>query len=264
MDSHQIWSPSTLGSLNASLGVSWGPREYTMIFFLVSKGEHDNQAVDKTFETCEGAPVFTYADALPYDWKQRGVTIGIVGWTTANDGKASWGDAEKMLQRFADLGGPNLVAQAQRCHLDMTAAKHLCKTIRTMDEANTARFTRAQLEDITSPGGYLFEAVRAIRAQEIPVTPLLVSAIFDTLLNFGIGGRYCPLAWLSKHARTGSKTKTLRGFLRWKATVGSKNNHNSCKHNAQCRSKMFRRLLREKQWYLDQTACEQAVQWTMK
>lgn len=251
--------------LNRNLGVQWSPQQYTMIFFLVSKGEHDNMDLAKTFLSADGGNVFTYADALSYDWTERGVTMGICGFTTANSGNSKYGDAENVLKRLHGLGGPDLIPIALRCHKDQEAAKHLVNAIRGFSEREAILFTHAQLDIISSPRGYLYEAFKAIRELDVPIKPLLVSAVFDSLLNFGIGGTHCPLAWLAKHGRRKSKTKTLRKMLKWKRKVGCINHHNSCKHNGQARSDMFADLLKKKEWNLeDVQACVKAAQWTMK
>lgn len=258
-----IFTPYRLDRLNQKLGLDWDTTPYTMAFFLVSKSEHNNQDPSKTFVSDKGTSVFTYAEPLSYDWMQRGVTMGVVGFTTANDGKASWGDAQKMLHVFHVLGGPDLLPQALRCHIDLTCAKHLCKTIESFSEHEQRRFVDAQFEVLTSKGGYLYESVDILRQLDIPVRPLLVAAIFDTLLNYGIGGTYCPLTWLRKNAVRGSKTKTLRKFLKWKRSVSYKNNHNSCKQNGYNRSDMFQKLLKKKSWDLDPVLCQRAVMWKM-
>ena len=244
------------------------------IFFLVSKGEHDNETYDKTFTSAEGKSVFTYASALSYDWKQRGVTMGIVGFTTANDKKAAWGDAQPMLRRFHALGGPDLVKEADRAHTDKKHADALCKTIQALkgDEYNT--FVEAQLDALCNKGGYMYETVHVLESCGIPVTPLAIAMVFDTLLNFGLGGRYCPVKWLQKHSMDSmdsmdvkdvdDPSRVLIQFLKFKALAGAKNNHNSCRHNAKARAGMFRRLVKRDAWSLPQSACERVVTWTMK
>jgi len=68
---------------------------WTAIFFLLSKSEHNNMKWDDTFTGEDGKSVFFYAKRLPYDGEQRGVTTGLAGWTTANDGKDAYGDFHK-------------------------------------------------------------------------------------------------------------------------------------------------------------------------
>jgi hypothetical protein len=251
--------------MNSRLNVNFTKEEYTMIFFMVSKSEHDNQDPDRTFLCANGESVWAYAEALSYDWHQRGVTMGIVGFTTANSGRASWGDATPVLMALKRMGGPDLLTLAETCHENKADAKTLCREIHSLDEEMMRRFATAQMEALTRPKtGYLFEAVNMCRELDVPIKPLLVGAIFDTLLNFGIGGRYCPLAWLRKHGKRGSKTKTLRRLLRWKRRISCINNHNSCKHNGRNRSDQFKRLLRQKEWSLSRKACMKAVWWQMK
>jgi len=257
-------SDGAVQALNSALNVTFTAHEYTMIFFLVSKSEHNNEDPKKTFMCANGESVWTYAEPLQHDWRQRGCTIGVVGFTTANSSKAAWGDAQPMLRTFRRMGGPDLLRLTDDCHKDKAAAHVFCSTIHSLSETEVELLTRAQLQQLASRKGYLFEAVRICRELDLPIKPLLIAAFFDSLLNFGIGGTYCPLTWLVAHAKRGSKTKTLRRFLRWKRKVGSLNSHNSCKHNARNRSDMFKQLLRKKAWSLDEQACRKVVRWRMK
>ena len=237
---------------------------WTSIFFLISKSEHDNEDYDKTFISAHGGSVFTYAEALRYDYKQRGVTCGLVGFTTANSGKASWGDAQPMFRIFHELGGPDLRPMASACRKDKSKADALCARIRSMNKAEHDTFMAAQVQALCCQGGYVFETAQALGSLHIPPSSLLFSAVLDTMLNFGIGGKWCPKKWLQKKGVEGNQEKTLKMFLRWKKKASSENHHNSCKHNAVCRTEMFSKLLREKQWSLCRDACEKVVKWTMK
>jgi hypothetical protein len=257
-------SPRAIDSLNRALDLRFTKDEVTMIFFLVSKSEHNNQDPKKTFVCANGDPVWTYAEALSYDWRQRGVTCGVVGFTSANCGKAEWGDAQPMLKTFRDMGGPDLLPLADTCHENKASADSFCRAIHELDDDDVERFCRAQMSALTGKKGYLYEAVAICRELDVPPKPLLIAALFDTLLNFGIGGKYCPLKWLRANGKRGSKTKTLRRLLRWKRKVSCLNNHNSCDHNGHERSDMFRTLLRKKEWNLDVTECCKVVRWRMK
>lgn len=237
---------------------------WTSIFFLVSKSEHDNEDYSKTFVSAHGGSVFTYAEALRYDYKERGVTMGLVGFTTANSGKAQWGDAQPMFRIFHELGGPDLCPMAAECHKDKSKADALCKRIRSMDKAEHDTFMAAQVQALCCRGGYVFETAQTLGSLHLPPTPLMFSAVLDTMLNFGIGGTWCPKAWLLKHGVEGDQEKTLKAFLKWKKGASSKNHHNSCKHNAKYRTKMFQTLLKKKEWSLSRAACEKVVKWTMK
>jgi hypothetical protein len=237
------------------------------IFFLVSKPEHDNEKWDSTFLDDTGRDVFTYAAALSYDWKQRGVTTGIVGFTSANDGKASWGDLRPVLDRYARLGGKDaerMLSLSETAHKKKADADTLCHSINALKGRDRDLFEQAQIEALCAPGGYVYEATAAIGGLDLPPHPLYVSIVFDTALNFGLGGEHCPRKWLAKNGTRGDAKKTFRAFLEWKASVGSKNNHNSCKHNAEQRSKQFKKLLDKNHLTLPRASCEEAVRWTMK
>lgn len=238
--------------------------EWLAIFFLVSKGEHDNQAWDKTFTSAHGESVFTYADALKYDWKQRGVTCGIVGFTTANDGKAEWGDAEPMFREFHKLGGPNLTPLAKDAHKNKEHAETLCKRIANLEGEEYEKFVDAQMAMLCKKGGYLYEAAHILDKCNLKTTPLFLAALFDTALNFGLSGKYCPVHWIKEHALRGNSARTLKAFLKFKAESGSRNHHNSCKHNAEERADQFLKLLQKGDWNLSRAGCEAVVTWTMK
>lgn len=238
---------------------------WTNIFFLISKSEHDNEDYDKTFISAHGGSVFTYAEALRYDWKNnRGVTCGLVGFTTANSGKASWGDAQPMFRFFHKLGGKDLIPLASECHIHKAKADALCQFIRSMDSSEHDLFMRAQVMALCCRGGYVYETAQILGELRLPPHPLLFAALLDTMLNFGLGGRWCPRAWLQKKGKRGNATVTLKRFLRWKKRVSSKNHHNSCRHNARCRSNMFKKLMKRNEWSLSRAACEKVVRWRMK
>ena len=236
--------------------------QYLMIFFLVSKSEHDNEDPSRTFLCADNLPVFLYCEALKYDYTDRGCTLGVVGFTTADSGKMP-GDAQPVLRRLFELGGPNLLDLADHCHSDKRAADTLCVKIRGLNDDECNLMIRAQLEALAGDG-YFGQTIRIIRDLGLPLKPLLVASIFDSLLNFGRGGKYCPLKFLRKHGVPGSKTKTLRALLKWKRKAGCKNDHNSCRSNAHNRSDMFKRLMRHKIWDLDEAWCKKVTKWTMK
>ena len=237
------------------------------IFFLVSKPEHDNEMWDSTFLDDEGRDVFTYAAALSYDWKQRGVTAGIVGFTSANDGKASWGDLQPVLHQYARLGGKDaerMLSLAETAHTSNADADALCDSIKSLHGHERDMFEQSQIDSLCAPGGYVHEAIDAIGDLDLPPHPLYVAIVFDTALNFGLGGEYCPKTWLAKNGTRGDAKKTFRAFLEWKASAGAKNNHNGCKHNAEQRAKQFKKLLDKNHLTLPRRSCEEAVRWKMK
>lgn len=237
---------------------------WTSIFFLISKSEHDNEDYSKTFVSAHGDSVFTYAEALRYDYRERGVTMGIVGFTTANSGRASWGDAQHVFKVFRMLGGPDLLPMTMQCHLDRSKATALCRVIRSLKGRERDIFIRSQMTVLCRPGGYIYETAQVLGDANLPPSPLMFAAVLDTMLNFGIGGRWCPKKWFKKHAVSGNQKRTLRKFLRWKKRVSKKNHHNSCAHNARCRSNMFKKLMKKRAWNLPVEACQEVVQWTMK
>jgi len=249
--------------LNNHLDLSFTEKEYLMIFFLVSKSEHDNEDPAQTFLSADGSSVFLYCEALKYDYKDRGCTMGVVGYTTSNSGRSDWGDAQPVLRRLLQMGGPNLLDLADRCHTDKDAADTFCRTIHRLGPQDTTLMIRAQMEALCG-SGYFGQTISILRELEVPLKPLLVAAVFDSCLNFGIFGNYCPIKFLKKHGVRRSKTKTLRKLLKWKRVVGCKNDHNSCKSNGRNRSDMFKQLFRRKIWNLDEVWCKEVVTWKMK
>ena len=240
---------------------------WTAIFFLLSKSEHNNMKWDDTFTGEDGKSVFFYAKRLPYDGEQRGVTTGLAGWTTANDGKDAYGDFHKLAVRYKRMGGIDLRKLAKGLTKDTDKASRFCEKIKGLRGDMADLWVETQLKHLARPDGYIFESCQALKDAGVPhPLPLTVAAVVDTAINQGFGGKWCPRTWLKEHAVTTSddELKLLREFLKWKRISATKNNHNSPPSNGEKRADMFLKLLDSGMMCLKRTHCESVVTWKMK
>lgn len=236
----------------------------TAIFFLLSKSEHDNEKWDDTFIADGGESVFFYAKRLPYDGEQRGVTVGLAGWTTANDGKDKNGDFPSLAILYKRLGGVDLRKACKGLTKDKEKAKDFCDKIKHLHGKYAELFVTAQLKHLCSPGGYIHDSVQAIKDAGLDhPSPLTIAAVVDTAINQGFGGKWCPKKWLKEHG-SGDEKKLLRDFLAWKRVAATKNEHNDPPKNGESRSDMFSNLLEENDMSLPRGACEKYVKWKMR
>ena len=251
--------------LNRKCDLSWSRDQWTMVFFLVSKGEHDNEDPDKTFLTKDGTSVFLYCDALEYDWKQRGCTTSLLGHTTHNDGKAEWGDAYQLFKKFHKLGGPDLSKDATECASSKAAAARFAKRITSMTGKDAGRYTLAEIKVLASKKSYLRHAVQAWRDLGIDhPRPLGVAAVFDAALNQGLGGKWDPCKHLLQVGAKGDEDASLKEFNVWRRVAATKNHHNDPPVNGENRSDMFEDLRKKGAWDLPQEACRKVVTWRMR
>ena len=156
------------------------------IWLLISKSEQNNEDPSKAFLTDKGKSLFGYASALSYDQHKRGVTMGIVGWTTGNNGHDGKGDAPELFRVYKSLGGEDLMPYCDGC----CKSKGKCDTLinKIKDIQDDPKWIRAQWEQLAVKGGYLFETMAAFKKIGI-VTPsaLAIATVFDTSLNQGFG-----------------------------------------------------------------------------
>lgn len=261
-----VLSSKVLKTLETATGL--GDRDaWTAIFFLLSKSEHDNERVDDTFESDDHKSVFFYAKRLPYDGEQRGVTVGLAGWTTANDGNDKYGDFPKLAVRYKKLGGVDLRKLCKGLTKNKEKAEEFCEKIRSLQGEYAEKFVLAQFEDLCHKGGYVYEAVEALKTVGVTQPhPLTLAAVIDTLINQGIGGKWCAVKWLEafhKEHGCSSESKVLKEFLEWKRVAATKNHHNDPPSNGEKRTDMFVELMRGDGWDLPIPLCEKAVKWKM-
>ena len=237
----------------------------TGMFFLLSKSEQDNERWEDTFRcAADGNSVFFFAKRLDYDGEDRGCTVGIAGWTTANGGNDKHGDFIKLAARFKRMGGLDLRQESKGLTEKSNKVKKFERLIQGLHGEYAERFVRAQFKELCSPKGYIYEAHKALCDAGIEnPSPLAIAAVMDTVINQGIGGKYCPIDWIRDHPTEDEKV-LLDGFLDWKRVAATKNHHNSPPSNGRERADMFKKLLRAGQQDLSRAACEEAVQWKMK
>jgi hypothetical protein len=237
------------------------------IFFLLSKSEHDNERVDSTFESDNHKSVFFYAKRLPYDGEQRGVTVGLAGWTTANDGNDKYGDFPKLAVRYKKIGGVDLRKLCKGLTKDKAKAEEFCNKIHSLQGEYAEKFVLAQFSDLCHSKGYIYEAGSALKAIGIEhPSPLTLAAVIDTLINQGLGGKWCAVEWLKEYYaehRSVTEGRVLKDFLAWKMVAATKNEHNNPPSNGKARTQMFVDLMKGDGWNVPIPMCEKVVKWKM-
>jgi len=239
---------------------------WTNIWLLISKSEQDNDKTSGTFEieTNKGS-VFGYASALSYDQKKRGVTLGLVGWTTANDGKDGKGDAPGLFKLYKSLGGEDLMPLADGCCKSKDKCDKLIKKIHSI--ASDPKWIQAQWKHLVSEDGYIFQTMRGFKKIGIPTpSALAIGVVLDTSLNQGFDGPDGGVDHLIKLGVDGDEAKTLEKYVAWKTKVAGSNEYNDPPINGKNRGKMYEILLDAKCFSLK--GCEKeikkAVSWEMK
>lgn len=246
-------------SLGDALGLSFTDEQWQMLFLLVSKAEHYNEDPDAIFTSKFGGSVWTYCEAIPYDRHQRGCHVG---WCFITGGHVEESTAAEVFRLVRDKGGPDLIDQASGCYVSKESAQELCETMAGQQEEYEEMFMQAQIDVLCKPGGYMYEAKKAISDLEIEVSPLMFAAVLDCMIDFGLGARkYCPRKFLYHRGTKKKHVKTLSTLLSWKRWISTKNNHNSCKHNGLCRANMYKTLMRKQAWNLKPSRVQQAVQY---
>jgi hypothetical protein len=178
-------NPRVLDLLKKKTGID-DPEAWRNIWLLVSKSEHNNENPDKAFLTDKGKSLFGYASALSYDQHKRGVTLGIVGWTTAHNGKDGKGDAPELFKVYTSLGGEDLMKYCDGCCKSKDACEKLIKKIKDIED--DPLWIQAQWEQLCVKNGYLFETMDAFKKIGIEKpSALAIGTVFDTSLNQGFG-----------------------------------------------------------------------------
>lgn len=266
MKPEQVLNESVLKILGDATGIR-DYQQWLACWLLISKSEHDNQDENKTFLAQNGESVFQYADFLPYDWTERGVTCGLVGFTTANDGKPEWGDLEPVLHRLKKKGGPDLLGLTKTCHTNKNDAKKLCKKIHDLSGEDLNRFIESQFEALVNTDGYICETVKAWKHVGIECPSMLaVATVFDTSLNQGFDGKDGGCTNLKKIGKKhqGDENAILKEFNEWRRRVAGKKNYNSCAHNGHCRSDMYESLRKDEHFKLAVDDVKKVLGWKMK
>ena len=261
-------TPQVLEILEKATGL--GDKEaWANIWLLISKSEQDNTDLKGTFEI-EGSKgsLFGYAGALSYDQHERGVTIGLVGWTTACDGKDGGGVAPELFKLYRTLGGDDLMPFIAGCCKSKEKCEKLIKKIHSI--AGDPRWITAQWQQLVSSsddGAYIYHTAKAWKKVGVAKpSALALAAVIDTSLNQGNEGKFGGCSNLIKVAVQGDETKTLKAYLEWKAKVAGTNEFNDPPSNGKARAGQFQALLKDECFSL--TGCakqiKKAISWEMK
>lgn len=256
---------ATLGDLQKITGI--GSKEaWRNIFWLTSKPEHDNEDPAMAFATEDkGVNLFQYAEALKYDWKERGVTIGLVGFTTHCDGKPE-GDAQALFKKYAELGGEDFSAASKTCAKDKAAAEALCEKIKGI--GNDPKWIAAQWQCLFAPGeGYMHQTMKTWQDLGIQQpSALAIATVFDTSLNQGWDGPDGGCVYLKKLGVHGDENATLEKYNAWRRKVAGTNDYNDPPINGQHRADQYEKLRVAGCFALED--CDdhiaEAISWTMK
>ncbi len=247
---------------------SLGNKEaWRTIWLLISKSEHDNEDPAKTFVTDKGKSLFGYAAALSYDWKDRGVTMGLVGWTTGCDGKDGAGDAAELFRIYESLGGEDLRPLITGCCSSKKACdKMIRKITKIADDPTWVQAQWTQLVTKADDGAYIYHTMQAWKDVGIESpSALAIATVLDASLNQGYDGRDGGCANLRKLAVRGNEDETLKKYNAWRSKVSGFNDYNSPPINGKNRAGMFEKLRKAKAFsLLDEAAVKKAIHWTMK
>jgi hypothetical protein len=253
------FSDDMLAQFREATGIE-SAEAWANVWGIIAKSEHDRGPADWDLSDDGKTPIFFYAAALPYDWRQRGVTLGCVGFTTANSGKAAWGDAQALFRTFKAMGGADLEPMCDDAHVDPKARDALICRIKDLMKNSKTReaFVRAQIAELLKPTGYIGGSVKLLRERgfERP-SALAVAALFDHSLNCGLTGPDGTIALLKKIPPGRTEEEFLEAFCKVRLPVAGKNNYASCKQNGENRAKIIRKLLRAKCQTL--VGCDAAV-----
>lgn len=258
-------SPDVLALLGKATGIS-DKDVWERIWLLISKSEHNNESMKDIFKTDEKKSLFGYASALKYDQRQRGVTLGIMGFTTADDGKDGQGDAPELFKQYKKLGGVDLMPYVDGCCNSEDKCKKLIAKIH--DIQDDPRWIQAQFTNVVTGDGYIAKTMEAFKKIGIPrPSALALAVVFDTSLNQGSEGKDGGCTHLVKLATKGNEEKTMRDYCAWKSKVAGKNEYNDPPSNGRSRGKMFADLVDAKCFALNKECdahIKKAISWEMK
>jgi hypothetical protein len=196
--------------------------------------------------------------------KKRGVTIGIVGWTTADSGKDGRGDAPALFRMYKELGGDDLEPYVAGCTKSKDACDKLIAKIAKIK--NDPKWIRAQWQNLVTGDGYLAKTMEAWKKAGISPSALAIATVFDASLNQGYGGKDGGCVNLTKLAVLGDENATLRKYNAWRRKVAGTSEYNDPPCNGINRADQFEDLRKAKCFSL--TKCDDAIakalSWVMK
>lgn len=255
--------PKVLKTLGQVAGFD-DPVSWSNLLSLTGKAEQDSL---KWWEADDGGDVYIYAKNLPYDWNKgpkRGVTIGIVGFTTHHEGKPQ-GDAQDLFKEYAKLGGEDLGPMSRKCDCEADDCKKLIAKIKGLK--NDDKWQQAQWNRMVSSGGYIFESVKLLKKYKVPVTPLALAAIYDAGMNQGITGKHgaADMAKDVPESAHGNADKFVAAFLKIRKPIAGTGAFNDPPVNGHNRVQQYVDLLEKKCWDLkDDALVKKATSWAMK
>lgn len=240
------------------------------IWWLVSKSEHNNEKREAAFDSDKkGVSVFEFCSALPYDWKDRGVTMGLVGFTVAYDGKDAKGDAMDLFKVYTSLGGcgDELAKLAVGCTKDRKRCEALMKKLREIGK--DPKWIEAQWRALFLADGYLRKTMDTWKKVGVAKpSALAIATVLDCSLNQGWDGKDGGCTTLEKCAVKGDENKTLQKYNAWRRTVAGTNDYNSPPINGKNRADQFEKLRQAGVFSLQgpeaTKAIQDAIRWTMK
>ena len=214
----------------------------------------------------KGVSLFEWSSALSYDWRERGVTMGLVGFTTGCNGKDT-GDAFPLLKLYASLGGPDLTQMAEGCTRDKTRAAALIAKIQEI--GRDPKWIEAQWRSLFVKGGYFHETMSAWKKVGVErPSALAIATVFCTSLNQGWDGPDGGCTYLVKLGVAGNEDATLAKYNAWRRKVAGTNDYNSPPINGANRADQYEKLRVAKMFSLDgpdaTAAIKSAISWTMK
>lgn len=258
-------TPNVLHMLEKATGIS-DPQSWSNALSLVAKSEHDRL---EWWLSSDNQDIYAWSDALKYDWNKktegRGVTIGLVGFTTHADGKPT-GDAQGLFDDYVKLGGKDLGPMSKDCASDKDACEKLIKEIKKIGHDD--KWIQAQWNRLVSKGGsgYIYEAMNICKKNGIEKpSALTLAALFDCSLNQGATGKDGSRDIAQKVGNTKNETEFLRGFLKIRLPIAGKNAYNDPPVNGKNRVKQFIDLLDAGSMDLkDDGLIKKVTSWEMK
>lgn len=258
---------SVLTLLNTATGLA-DAEAWRNIWTLISKSEQDNSDNSKAFLTDKGTSLFGYASALPYDFKKRGVTIGLVGWTSANDGKDGHGDAPELFKIYKSLGGDDLMKYVPGCAGNKEKCDKLIKKIKEIgDDPKWIEAQWSQLVSDSPDGAYIFHTMKAWKKAGVSKpSALALATVLDASLNQGFDGNDGGCTNLIKLAVHGNEDATLEKYNKWRRKVAGTSEYNDPEENGFSRAFMFEDLRKAKCFSLKgcDAQMKKAMKWEMK
>lgn len=236
-------TPGVLDMLKKASGVG-DAQAWSNALSLVAKSEHDRL---EWWLSDDGEDIYAWSSALKYDWSKktegRGVTIGLVGFTTHSDGKPA-GDAQELFQEYVKLGGKDLGPMSKDCASDKDACEKLIKEIKKIGQDE--KWIQAQWNRLIARGGsgYVYESMQICKEHGVDnPSALTIAALFDCSLNQGATGKGGSRSIAKTIEGKKDEKAFLRAFLNARLPIAGHNAFNDPPINGKNRVKQFIELL---------------------